>query len=86
MGHVYIQKAFVVYLKFELNWVSCMFVYATLQPYPQASPSTLPMLSQLLPFASSLVSSLEWAAPACLLQTDASYCVFSILQAQCTLK
>lgn len=68
MGHVYIQKAFVVHLKFELNWVSCMFIYATWQPYPQASPSTLPMLSQLLPFASSLVSSL---------QTDASYCVFS---------
>lgn len=63
MGHVYIQKAFVVYLKCELNWVSCVFIYATWQPYPRASPSTLPMLSPLLPFASSLVSSWRGQLP-----------------------
>lgn len=40
-----------------------MFIYATWQPYPQASPSTLPMLSPLLPFASSLVSSWRGQLP-----------------------
>ena len=38
MGHVYIQKLFVVYLKFELNWVVCIFICSIWQPYPWASP------------------------------------------------